>query len=290
MHIDLHTHSNVSDGTDTPAQLVANAVRAGLDLVALSDHDTMAGVRDAQLAGAQLGIQVVRGMEITCEHQGHTVHLLGLGIRHDHTALRNALARVRDSRRERVPKIVAKLNDLGYDLSIADVQEAARDAATVGRPHVAEALIAKGYFDTVNEVFEKLLDEGGPAYVGHLKLPLAKAIDLVRSGGGVAIWAHPWGRGGQQWFNAKVIAAVTSGCGLDGIEVEHQLHDPGQRAELHEIATTLNLIPTGGSDYHGTNKTDHDLGVNQTSEANWLRIAGRILERRGEALLSDTPQ
>jgi predicted metal-dependent phosphoesterase TrpH len=283
MRIDLHTHTEISDGTDTPTQLVQNAAKAGLDIVAVTDHDTMAAIPEAQQAGHQLGVQVVRGMEISAEYLGRSVHLLGLGIRPDYKPLKRALDEVRESRRGRIPRIVAALNGLGYEISVSDVEKAGLGAATIGRPHVAEALIARGYFETVDQAFIELLDTGKPGYVGHLKLPLGTAIDLVRSGGGAAIWAHVWGRGGSKWFTPDVIADVASSYGLDGLEVWHQLHDPDQRQELEDLARGLDLIPTGGSDYHGTNKVDHDLGVNQTPSDSWERIAARILERDGAA-------
>jgi len=271
MRIDLHAHSRVSDGTDSPAELVAAAQAAGLDVVALTDHDTMAGVDEAQAAGAALGVEVVPGIEVTCQYDSVTVHLLGYGCRPDDAALAAALDELRDDRERRVPKIVAALNAAGVAVTVGDVAAATRPGATLGRPHVARALVKLGVVANVQEAFDKWLDVGRPGYVSHYKVSLADGIALVTGASGVAVLAHPWGRESRCVLTPDVIRGLAVN-GLDGLEVDHQLHDAATRAELRALAEQCGLIPTGSSDYHGTNKQNHDLGCNLTPQSSYEAI------------------
>ena len=275
MRIDLHTHSNVSDGTDTPAALVAAAADAGLDVVALTDHDTMAGVAQAVAAGADLGVVVVAGVEITCELRGVTVHLVGLGCDLGRGELSAALREVREGRGARVPRMVAALNAADVPLTIDDVLAQTGPGATPGRPHVADALVARGFVKDRQAAFDRWLDVGRPGYVGHSKVELARGIALVREAGGVSVLAHAWGRQSRAVLPSDVIAELAA-LGLDGLEVDHQLHDAPTRAALRAIADATGLIPTGSSDYHGTGKVDHDLGCNLTPEASYRALAERF--------------
>jgi len=278
MRIDLHTHSRVSDGTDSPAELVASAARAGLDVVACTDHDTMAGVPEAQAAGDRLGVTVVPGIELTCQYDGVTVHLLGYGCRPDDVGLSTALEELRDDRVRRVPKMVAALNAAGVAITVADVKAVARPGATLGRPHVADALVAQGVVADRQEAFDKWMDVGRPGYVSHFKLPVADGIAVVTGAGGVAVLAHAWGRESRNMLTPDVIRNLAAG-GLDGLEVDHQLHDAETRATLRALAEECGLIPTGSSDYHGTGKVNHDLGCNLTSDANFQAIEALMLQR-----------
>jgi len=278
MRIDLHTHSRASDGTDSPTELVVAAARAGLDIVALTDHDTMAGVAEAQSAGEQLGIRVVNGLELTCQYAGVTVHLLGYGCLPD--AIRPELDKLRDDRERRVPKMVAALNAAGAKISVGDVEAVARPGATFGRPHVADALVALGVVADRQEAFDSWLDIGRPGYVGHYKVPLADGVALIGGAGGVAVLAHAWGQESRRVLTADVIRGLAAG-GLDGLEVDHQLHDAAARASLRVLADDCGLIPTGSSDYHGTGKVNHDLGCNLTSDASFEAIEALIIRRGG---------
>jgi len=277
MRLDLHTHSRVSDGTDSPAELVAAAARARLDAVALTDHDTMAGVPEAQSAGEQLGVRVINGLELTCQYEGVTVHLLGYGCQ---PGIQGVLDELRDGRDRRLPKMVAALQDAGVQISIEDVKAAARPGATLGRPHVADALVALGVVADRQQAFDRWLDLGRPGYVGHYKVPLADGVGLITGAGGVAVLAHPWGRESRRVLTGDVIRELSAG-GLDGLEVDHQLQDAETRAALRAIADECGLIPTGSSDYHGTGKVNHDLGCNLTSEASFNEIEARVGRRGG---------
>ena len=288
MLIDLHTHSRVSDGTDSPAELVAAAAPAGLDVVALTDHDTMAGVAEAQATGRRVGVTVLCGIELTCQLGGVTVHLLGYGCRADDARLSSVLADLRDDRVRRVPKMVAGLNGAGVKVGVRDVEAAARPGATLGRPHVADALVASGIVADRQEAFDKWLDVGRPGYVSHYKVPLVEGVAMVNGAGGVSVLAHPWGRESRRVLTPEVISGLADG-GLDGLEVDHQLHDAATRAELRVLANECGLIPTGSSDYHGTGKVDHDLGCNLTSDASYEAIQSLITQRGGQAFAC-TPQ
>ncbi|MDR2620504.1 MAG: PHP domain-containing protein [Propionibacteriaceae bacterium] len=284
MRIDLHTHSFVSDGTDSPAQLVRRAAQLGLDVVALTDHDTWAGVAEARAEAAKVGIDLLGGLEFSCELSGHTVHLLGLGIREDDGALSDETERIRESRLGRVERMAAALSALGMPLSAEEIYAQAEDATTVGRPHVADALVAKGYIENRRVAFDNWLYDGGPAYVPHLRCPLLQGIALIRGAGGVAIIAHPWLRGTADVLTPEVLAELVRSHGLDGFESDHEDHDAAARAELRALAARIGAIPTGSSDYHGVGKVGHDLGVNTTSLASLDEILARIAERGGVGL------
>lgn len=282
MRIDLHTHSSVSDGTDTPTRLVLNAQRAGLDVVALADHDTFDGLAEAQHAGARIGVQVVNAVEMSTKLAGRSVHLLGYGARVDDPELNAELAQIRQSRQGRLAAMAQKLTDLGYPLTEADILAQAMGAPSVGRPHVADAMIAKGYIADRKEAFIRFLDHDGPAYVSRYAADLPRAIELIRRAGGVAVLAHPWGRDNEDVLTVDVIHKLTFDHGLDGIEVDHQDHTMDKRHLLYAMGGRLGLIRTGGSDYHGTGKVNHDLGCNTTRATALREIVNRIRNRGGQ--------
>ena len=238
----------------------------------------MAGVPEAQAAGDRLGVTVVPGIELTCQYDGVTVHLLGYGCRPDDVGLSTALEELRDDRVRRVPKMVAALNAAGVAITVADVKAVARPGATLGRPHVADALVAQGVVADRQEAFDKWMDVGRPGYVSHFKLPVADGIAVVTGAGGVAVLAHAWGRESRNVLTPDVIRSLAAG-GLDGLEVDHQLHDAETRATLRALAEECGLIPTGSSDYHGTGKVNHDLGCNLTSDANFQAIEALMFQR-----------
>lgn len=263
MRIDLHTHSSVSDGTDAPGELVAAAAASGMDVIALCDHDTFDGLDAAGMAGRRLGVQVVRGIEVSAEHHGTSVHLLGYGCRVDDEPLGQELARIRTGRTGRVPTMLARLAAAG--MPIDDVLPGiVGDSPSVGRPHLADAMVAKGYVSDRTEAFDRYLADGGPLFVGRYAAPLERALDLIRAAGGAAVIAHPWGRGSRDLLAAGLLAELAGAGRLDGVEVDHQDHDPATRRELRQLATRLGLLVTGSSDYHGTGKQDHELGCNTT--------------------------
>jgi predicted metal-dependent phosphoesterase TrpH len=279
MRIDLHTHSSISDGTDPPAQLVSAAREAGLDVVALTDHDTYDGLDEAVAAGERLGVEVVRGLELSCERRGTSVHLLAYGTDPDHPALAEELARVREGRQGRVAGVLAKLAAVGAPVSEEAVMRQVGDSPSVGRPHIADALVEAGHVRDRTEAFDRYLADGGPAHVSRYALDLVRGIDLVHAAGGVAVLAHPWGRGREKSLPPDVLAALAAEHGLDGIEVDHQDHDRDTRRRLRRLTRRLGLLATGSSDYHGTGKTDHDLGCNTTAPEVWAEIASRLSPR-----------
>lgn len=271
MRIDLHTHSRASDGTQTPAEVVAAAAAAGLDVLALTDHDTAAGWDEAAAAARSTGIELVRGMEISTTHEGHGVHLLAYLPDPTYEPLAAELDAVLAGRRARVPEMLERLRDLGIDIDADDVSRAARGTAATGRPHVADALVTLGVVADRTEAFDRYLGWGRPAHVERYAAPLTDLVGHVAAAGGVSVIAHPWGRSRRR-FPAEADLAHLRDLGLAGIEVDHQDHDAATRSELRAIARNLDLVVTGASDHHGAGKLDHDLGVNTTHPDHYARL------------------
>ncbi|MGC3952720.1 MAG: PHP domain-containing protein [Propionicimonas sp.] len=281
MRIDLHAHSAVSDGTDTPGELVGRAVAAGLDVVALTDHDTFDGLAEALAAGAAAGIRVMPGVELSTEVDGVSVHLLGYGCRTDDPALLAELALIRRGRDGRVPGMLAALAALGMPLDPAVLEQVSANATSIGRPHIADALVRQGYVADRTEAFDRLLADDGPAFVPRYAAPLEPAIRLIQAAGGAAVLAHPWGRVSREVLPPRYLADLAQRCGLDGIEVDHNDHDAATRATLREVAEQTGLLATGSSDYHGTGKRDHGLGTNTTAPQVLAELDARIARRGG---------
>jgi predicted metal-dependent phosphoesterase TrpH len=241
--VDLHLHSRYSDGTFSPAELVTQAT--GCAMIALTDHDTTAGGEELLAAGQKAGLPVTVGAEITCRVGSQEVHLLGYfaGERWRHEPLRLVLDHCRQVRVERMAKIVARLNELGVALTVAEV-EACSDGGVLGRPHVAQALQKRGVVKTVEEAFERFLKQGRAAYVERYRMTVAEAIGHVRRAGGVAVLAHP----GLTGVDKAIREFVDQG--LAGIEVWHTKHTAGEVRRYDELAGKLGLLRTGGSDSH----------------------------------------
>ena len=274
MRIDLHTHSNRSDGTDTPTELVENAKAAGLDVVALTDHDTTVGWDEAQEAADRVGIQLVKGLEVSTALSHQSIHLLGYEVDPRDAALLDELRRVLDGRNGRVPKIVAAFARIGIEITEEEILAKSGDAGSTGRPHVADVLIDKGVVKDRSQAFDQYLQPGMPGYVGRYSAPTAKAIRLVKEAGGKAVLAHPWSRGSDEVLTPDRIAELVD-VGLDGIEVDHPDHDEAQREGLRKIAAAHDLIVTGSSDYHGSGKSDaFRLGANTTSPEELEKLLG----------------
>jgi predicted metal-dependent phosphoesterase TrpH len=290
MRIDLHTHSAVSDGTDTPAELVEKARAVGLDVVALTDHDTFDGLDEAAATGEQVGIQVVRGMELSCSRHGSSVHVLAYGADPASTGLAAEMALVRDGRLGRLAGVLAKLAGLGVPVSEAEVMAQVGTSPSIGRPHIADALIEAGHVRDRQEAFDRFLADGGPAHVHRYTIEVERGIDLVHEAGGVAVIAHPWGRGREHLLPASAIQALARDHGLDGIEVDHQDHDADIRRRLHTLADSLGLLATGSSDYHGTGKLDHDLGCNTTDPEVFDEIQRRLADAAPAAIEPPSPR
>ncbi|MCW2853975.1 MAG: hypothetical protein JWM84_3639 [Nocardioides sp.] len=283
MRIDLHTHSRASDGTDTPAALVRAAAGAGLDVVAITDHDTATGWAEAEEAAQEAGIELVRGMEVSTRHQGAGVHLLAYLPDPTHPGLEQALAKILAGRNSRVPAMLERLRTHGIAIEAQDVRRVSPGTAATGRPHVADALVELGVVSDRTEAFRQWLNPGRPAYVDRYAASLLDVMSVVAQAGGVTVIAHPWGRHGPDQPDEAEIAALSE-AGLAGLEVDHQDHDAGDRDRLRAIARNLGLVVTGSSDYHGMGKRDHDLGVNTTAPEEYARLldlAAGAAERSG---------
>ena len=271
MRIDLHTHSRVSDGTQSPEELVHAAAEAGLDVLGLTDHDTAEGWAEAETAAREAGISLVKGMEISTRHGRRSVHLLAYLPDPGHPRLRAELARIADGRTTRVPAMVELLRAQGIDITEDDVRRATGSSVSSGRPHVADALVTLGVVPDRTAAFDRYLGWGRPAHVDRYAAPLTDAIVAIAEAGGVSVVAHPWGRGGLGRPDEAAFAELRD-LGLSGIEVDHQDHDAATRDRLRAIARNLGLVVTGSSDYHGTGKTDHDLGCNTTAPEEYERL------------------
>ena len=256
--IDLHTHSTASDGTDTPEQLVAAAHRAGVDVLAITDHDTTGGWDEAA-AALPTGMRLVRGAEFSCvsptgrEERPVSVHLLGYLFDPAHPAIVAEQSRLRDERVVRLARITEKMTADGYPVDVESVFELVPEGTSVGRPHLARALVAAGVVGSVNEAFATLLHNGSPYYVPKADTPVERAIAMVRAAGGVAVFAHAFARRRGRVVEPSVIADLAA-VGLGGVEVDHPDHTPEDRELLRELAAAHDLVTTGSSDYHGTNK------------------------------------
>lgn len=286
MRVDLHTHSRVSDGTDSPAELVHAAKARGLDVVALTDHDTADGWAEAAEAATAAGITLVRGMEISTRFSGGGVHLLAYLPDPTYAPLQDELARILGGRDNRLPLMVDKLRSLGIDITESDVHAESGDASASGRPHVADALVRKGVVRDRKEAFDRYLASGAPGYVGRYAADLHDTIRLIDAAGGATVIAHPWGRSETARIAESDLEALIA-AGLSGIEVDHQDHDVATRQRLRIMAKDHGLIVTGSSDYHGTGKVDHDLGVNTTAPEAFealLERAAAAAARSGRAV------
>lgn len=256
--IDLHSHTVVSDGTLTPTALVELAARKGLAALAITDHDHLGALDEARAAGERLGVEIVPGVELSVSHEAGDVHLLGYLLDPDEPRLIARLAEFRATRAVRGRLIVEKLQALGVEITHEDVARAAGpQAGSIGRPHVARALVEKRIVASVSEAFEKWLGDDRPAFVPKAKIGAAEAIALVHGAGGVAVLAHP-GLLPPEW-KGKLVRELAA-LGLDGIEVVHSRHSSEERRRLAALADELGLVATGGSDFHGENKPDVDLG------------------------------
>jgi 3',5'-nucleoside bisphosphate phosphatase len=260
---DLHTHTNASDGTDSPAELVHAAVAAGLDVLGLTDHDT---TRSWAAAEAEVrtvdGLRLVRGAEISCVWAGISLHLLAYLFDPAHEQLAEEMSMALDDRVPRAKAIVLKLADAGYPITWELVLAQMQDGATVGRPHIADTLVALDVVPDRTAAFDTLLHDGSDFFVGHYYVDAVRAVQLVREAGGVPVFAHPAAAKRGVTVGEEAIAA-TAAAGLGGLEVDHRDNPPAARTRLRALAGELGLLVTGASDYHGTGK-ENRLGENTT--------------------------
>ena len=269
--VDLHVHSTASDGSRAPADVVQEAKRVGLAAIALTDHDTVAGIDEASAAGAALGIRVVPGVELSAVEGEAETHILGLHVS-DTRDLEERLVILREMRRTRAERIVLRLNELGVRIALPAVLEQAAGGA-IGRPHIARAMIAEGWAVDFRDAFDRYLGNGKPAFVAKDRLPVADAIQLIHHAGGLAVLAHPASSGTRERVEAFVA------LGIDGVEVRHPSHTSEDVARLTALVDHFGLVPSGGSDWHGSGDGPRTLGAMRVP-SEWLsRQDGRVRAR-----------
>jgi 3',5'-nucleoside bisphosphate phosphatase len=258
--VDLHCHSTASDGTFAPADVVQLAVRSGLSALALTDHDTIGGVAEAAAAAELAGIDFLPGIEISAEfpHPG-TLHLLGYGVDPASESLQNLTATLLAGRDNRNPKIIEKLQQLGVAITMEEVENEA-GGNVLGRPHIAAILMRKGYVSSIKQAFEKYLAPGGLAYFDKERLTPRRAIELIRESGGLPVLAHPFQLRTENDGQLDRVVKDLVDLGLVGVEVFHSDHDAVWIEKCTSLADRYGLLKTGGSDFHGTNKKDIELG------------------------------
>jgi predicted metal-dependent phosphoesterase TrpH len=259
--IDLHTHSSYSDGSLSPRQLVQLAKKRGLRAIALTDHDTVAGVEEALEAGKELGVEVVPGVEISAQYPPGTMHILGYYIRASHRELQGALKKLQQARAARNPKIIERLQGLGLKITTTEVLDLS--GGQVGRPHIARALVNRGYVSSIDEAFSRYLKKGAIAYVEKFRFPPEEAIAIIRRAGGIAVLAHPFTLGMAQPDELSQLVHGLAEKGLEGIEVFYPGHTEEMAVIYEDVAKRLGLVCTGGSDFHG-NFRDHSYLGNTT--------------------------
>jgi predicted metal-dependent phosphoesterase TrpH len=278
--IDLHTHSSVSDGTETPAQLVRAAVAAGLDTIAITDHDSTAGWQEAATTASATDLTVIPGMELSTRYSWKSVHLLAYLIDPTNADLVAETSRIRASRLARAENIVNRIA-ADYDLTWDDVIAQTTSGATVGRPHIADALVAKGHVPTRSAAFESILHPATGYFEPHYAPDPLEGVRLVRAAGGVPVLAHPATRGRSAVIPEDRLALLVD-AGLFGLEIEHRENTEDGKKRLRELAGKFGLVTTGSSDYHGAGKPNR-LGENTTSPEVLQRI---LAEGTGSAPFS----
>ena len=276
--IDLHTHTNNSDGTDTPHALINKALSEGITVLGITDHDTTSGWKDA-IAARRAHLALVLGAEISCLTEDDVaVHMLGLLFDGENATMQTMLEESRDSRLPRMRRMTELLTADGIEISLEEVFAAMPEGATLGRPHLADALVAKGHIASRDEAFATLLHNGSKYYVTHIAPTPEDAIKVIREAGGVAVIAHPFATRRGQTLSAMSFPSLIA-AGLNGVEVDHRDHSQEERAQLRGIARDLGLVVTGASDYHGTGKLN-SIGENQTDPAEWARLESMANARR----------
>jgi len=277
--IDLHTHTTASDGTFSPAQLVGEANRIGLDALAITDHDTFEGYEEARAEAQKADLALICGIELSTKlfapgaTRGKTVHLLGYFLSGPGQEFLEWIKGLQQARHERNVRLAARLQELGFDIRIEEVKELGRSMA--GRPHFARLMVDKKYVQTTQEAFDKYLDEKGEAYVDKLEPALAEGIRMIREGGGIASLAHPvrLNRFGQQ---EEDLIRQMAKMGMQAIEVYHSDHSDRHVERYQFLAQRYKLAPTGGSDFHGENKLGVELGTGKNRN---VSVPKKVLDR-----------
>lgn len=276
--IDLHTHTTCSDGTDSPRALINKALAQGIKVIALTDHDSVAGWAEAT-AALRADIELVLGAEISClTENGTSVHMLGLLFDGTNVEMLTMLEQTRDDRVPRMVKMIELLNNAGIHVTMQDVEEVMPHGATMGRPHLADALVKRGVISSRDEGFKDLLNNESQFYVAHIAPTPEIAIAQIRAAGGVAVIAHPFASHRGEVLKPEAFSTLVA-AGLNGIEVDHRDQNIQERAMLQGIAQELGLVMTGSSDYHGTGKLNR-LGEWTTSPEQWEKLEAQADKRR----------
>jgi len=269
--IDLHLHTTHSDGSLPPADVLALAKQANVSALAITDHDITTGIPEAIATGQELGIEVIPGVEISSFNGKSELHILGYFVKWDDAAFNQRLAQLRESRHRRNPLIIERLREAGLDVTYEEVRSLA-GTESVGRPHIAQLLMQKKYVTSAKEAFDRYLADGRPAFVPRELPSPAEAIRWIRQAKGVAVLAHPtWVKETREGLGACVTALKEAGLG--GVEVHYSTHTKSQTSQYLELARRLNLLVTGGSDFHGLTKPDIDVGIGRGG----LKVNPRLL-------------
>jgi len=281
--VDLHIHTSSSDGSYSPKEIVALAKEQGLKAIAITDHDTIEGNKQAVVAGIKRGVEVIPGVEISVEWNKRPVHILGYYIDLEHRKLASQLKQLVAFREERNPKIVKKLNLLGLQLSYDDVKRVAGEG-TVGRPHFAQVLVKKGYVKNEDQAFSQYLQRGASAYVEKKRFSPQEGISLINDAGGIAVLAHPFTTDGIIDREMEPFIVQFKQLGIEGIEALYPLHSSQQTLQLQDLAKKYQLLVTGGTDFHGKQKPHIRLGRGFGN----MRVPYQLVIEMKKALKKDT--
>jgi predicted metal-dependent phosphoesterase TrpH len=281
--IDLHIHSTASDGTLAPAEIIALAVRLGLGAISITDHDSIAGSREALLSGIPADLGFLTGVEISAEPPpsypgAGSIHILGYGLRLDDPELNRTLEKLQDSRRQRNPEIIARLNKLGIAIRIEEVEREAADGQP-GRPHIAKLLVQKGVVKTIDDAFDRYLGNGKPAYVDKYRIESNRAIELINAAGGIPVLAHPCLLELERVEPLEDLLQEMMSMGLKGLEVYYPLHSPEQARQYADLALRHHLLMTGGTDFHGDIQPEIQMGVGKGNLHIPFALYEKLLER-----------
>ncbi len=259
-NVDLHLHTTASDGVLSPSEIVRYAQAKGLQAIAITDHDTIEGCEEGLLEGERIGFEVIPGIEISAEYSPGSMHILGFFLDIHHPFLNERLEYLQKARAERNPKMVAKLNQLGIEITYEEVMKAS-GGGQVGRPHFANVLLEKKIVRNFQEAFERFLKKGAPAYVDKFRFTSKEALHFIREARGVAVLAHPNTLGVNRYSELEKIILQLVDEGLQGIEVYYPEHSSAEVAQYKTLADRYNLLSTGGTDYHGIEKNELDIGI-----------------------------
>lgn len=281
--IDLHVHTSMSDGTFSPAAVVELADQKGLSAIAITDHDTVAGVAPACWEGRKRGVEIVPGVEISSEWPSGIMHILGYFVDPDHEGLSDELSELRSGRMERIPKIVERLRGCGVFISVDEVKNEALGGAP-GRPHIAQIMRRRGYVATIQEAFDRFLRRGRPAYIEKKKIAPSRALKIIHQAGGLAVLAHPYSLNESDPDRFEEIVSELISFGLDGLEAYCPRHTPDQVALYVSLGRKLNLSITAGTDFHGATKPDIALGAIPPYSPIPYEILARLKERHASVM------